>query len=336
MTKKYGPWVSSIDAGSNPQLSAFWKRRLKMLTPASQTGHALTWRNLLWLVAAGSLLILLPTFQAFPAKAGEDGKESGDKERLIVEKLEGADVIIIRGKKKDVAAAEKAISGKKPAETGRQEKKAGPRELKYANGVTFWIGKFNFGGSHNIDEVKKLITEKKYKLLNTFDDDGDGKQYIYKFASSDGNSFSMNFSMPLDDVSSWEDYLQKQEEQQQERFDKINQAIISGKYRLLDVELMQIHVCRDVESGKQFKVNHYGAGTDRDEAFPTSDHGDFIPPVKPTSWKEHLQAIRDGKRELLESESLNHYIYEMTADDGTKLIFTYGGSRPLNKIPVEK
>jgi hypothetical protein len=55
--------------------------------------------------------------------------------------------------------------------------------------------------------------------------------------------------------------------------------------------------------------------------------------VKQTSWQEHLDAIREGKRELLELETVNSYTYEMTADDGTKVIFQYGGGNPLTAAP---
>jgi hypothetical protein len=99
---------------------------------------------------------------------------------------------------------------------------------------------------------------------------------------------------------------------------------------------MQTHLCRDVESDKKFKVQRIGVGTERDKAFPRSDFGEIPPSVKETSWKEHLEKIREGKRELLESDSVDDYTYEMTADDGTKFIFTYGGDGPLKKMPEKK
>jgi hypothetical protein len=70
MTNQYGPWASLIDAGGNPQLSAFWRRRLTMLVLTSRTSPTLSRRNLLWLVAAAVLTLVLPTFR--PA-VGQDG-----------------------------------------------------------------------------------------------------------------------------------------------------------------------------------------------------------------------------------------------------------------------
>ena len=45
MTNPYGPWATAIDAGRNPQLSSFWRQRLTMLVPASQTSPVLSRRK---------------------------------------------------------------------------------------------------------------------------------------------------------------------------------------------------------------------------------------------------------------------------------------------------
>jgi hypothetical protein len=70
MQNQYGPWTTSLSAGGNPQLSAFWRRRLTMLVPASRTPQSLSSRNVLWLTAAAVLMILLPTVR-FAAAADE-------------------------------------------------------------------------------------------------------------------------------------------------------------------------------------------------------------------------------------------------------------------------
>jgi hypothetical protein len=71
MKNKYGPWATLIDIGGNPQLSAFWKRRLKMLVPASRTSPVLSRRNLSLLTAAGILACILPTVFFTPVAAQE-------------------------------------------------------------------------------------------------------------------------------------------------------------------------------------------------------------------------------------------------------------------------
>ena len=179
--------------------------------------------------------------------------------------------------------------------------------------------------------MHKLIAEKKYKFIKVFEGTEGEKQYVYQFSFSDGSSMNTNFSMPLNNVSSWDDYQRKVEEQRQQRHEKINQAIAAGRFRLLNVELMQLHLCRDVASKQKFKVQRIPLADGRELAFPRGDYGPIPPSVQETTWKEHLQAIREGKRELLSSETSNSYTYEMLADDGTKILFNYGGGEPLKK-----
>ena len=89
MANKYGPWATLIDVGGNPQLSAFWKRRLKMLVPASRTSLVLSRRNLSQLAAAGILACLLPTVFFTTAAAQEKkpaDKQSQENGAMITEK----------------------------------------------------------------------------------------------------------------------------------------------------------------------------------------------------------------------------------------------------------
>ena len=69
---QYGPWATSIDAGGNPQLNTFWRRRLVMLVPTSQARPVLSRRNVLWLAAATVLMSALPLFYSRPAAAEEE------------------------------------------------------------------------------------------------------------------------------------------------------------------------------------------------------------------------------------------------------------------------
>src|SRR5208337_3997093 len=158
------------------------------------------------------------------------------------------------------------------------------------------------------------------------------KEYVYRFAFSDGSSVATNFSISLENVSSWDDYQQKAAEQRQQRHEKINQAIAAGRFRLINLEVMQVHLCRDVATDRKFKVQRIPRGGGKDMAFPRADYSTIEPGLKETTWQEHLQAIREGKRELLILETTNSYTYEMISDDGTKLLFNYGGMEPLKKM----
>ncbi|MGD0655888.1 MAG: hypothetical protein ABSA16_16245 [Thermoguttaceae bacterium] len=318
MLNKFGPWATLIDAGGRPQLSAFWRRRLVMLVPASKTSPVLSRRNLLWLCTAGVLMFILPTVRSVSAAADDqkpaaEAKASTNSAPVADEKTE-----------------------KKPADAGEEKEleKSSPKPWKMSNGETMWESHGSSGPPIK-DEIRKLIAEKKYKFLSVFEDNNGDKQYVYRFNFSDGSNTGMNFSMRLEDVSSWDDYQRKQDEQRQLRHDRINQAIASGKFRLINVEAMQVHLCRDAKSKQEFKVQRIPIRDGKEIALPRGDYGKIPPSVMETSWQEHLELIRQGKRELLELETVNNYTYEMTADDGTKIIFNYGGQEPL-KMPEKK
>ena len=239
-----------------------------------------------------------------------------------------------RNTKRAVAEEEPAISqaaATKPAESPAKVEKDGPKPWKLPNGTTMWESVGSFGTPIN-KEVNKLIAEKKYSFLKDFEGPNGEKQYVYSFTFSDGSSAATNFSMSLDNVSSWDDYQRKAEEQRQRRHEKINQAIAAGRFRLINLEVMQVHLCRDVATDQKFKVQRIPLGGGKEMAFPRADYSAVPSGLKQSTWQEHLQAIRDGKRELLGLETTNNYTYEMISDDGTKIIFNYGGKEPLKKL----
>ena len=79
MTNPYGPWATAINAGQNPQLSAFWRQRLTMLVPTSQTSPVLSRRTLMLLGVSAVLLGVMPTLQSAPAIATEDNSPAETK-----------------------------------------------------------------------------------------------------------------------------------------------------------------------------------------------------------------------------------------------------------------
>jgi hypothetical protein len=80
MSNRYGPWATSIGAFGNPQLSAFWRRRLLMLAPTSRASLVLSRRSFACLIAAGSMLIGVPTFRVGTAAADEDKSAKAAKD----------------------------------------------------------------------------------------------------------------------------------------------------------------------------------------------------------------------------------------------------------------
>lgn len=71
MHRPFGPWATLINAGRNPQLSTFWKRRLGMLLCVSGARRDLSRRQVLLLAAAALVVGLAPTLRALPARAAQ-------------------------------------------------------------------------------------------------------------------------------------------------------------------------------------------------------------------------------------------------------------------------
>ena len=186
------------------------------------------------------------------------------------------------------------------------------------------------------EEMKQLIARKKYELVRTLEKGG-RKRYEYRFTFADGEHDTQTFSLPLKNVASWEDYWQKKEDREKQRQDKINRAISSGKFRLLDVEAISIHICRDADSDRKLRVQRLVGPDGKDEALVYPEVADVTKHENPwEKWPDHLQAVRQGKRVLLDLEILKSYTYEITLDDGSTTIFNYGGGRPLEKLTAEE
>ena len=209
--------------------------------------------------------------------------------------------------------------------------------------VVSMTGVFTLTDSNNVEDakkkaaaklsdMKKLIAEKDYEFVKTFKGTGGGKQYVYQFELSDGRKERMNFSLPLENVSSWEDYHEKATQQRLEREKLIAESIKDGRLRLIDVDVMLVHVCRDV-AGEEVLVQRIALPDGRviASARPPKVTEGATHAYPEATWMEHLQAIRDGKRELLDVQTTKSYSYEITLPDGSTTIFNYGGEGRLDE-----
>lgn len=183
-------------------------------------------------------------------------------------------------------------------------------------------------------EMKELIARKKYTLLSSFENEFTGEtEYVYKFASADGTSHAMNFSMRLDDVSSWDDYQQKKKEQTRHYREQVNKAIEAGRYRLIDQDVYLLHICMDRETKKKLRVQRLRSPNGEDDAlyrpYDSAEENKAVTMPR-SSWQEHLRAVRDGKLDLLDVELTPNYKYEMIFEDGSKRFFHYAGGLPLD------
>ena len=193
------------------------------------------------------------------------------------------------------------------------------------------------------EEMKQLIAQKKYKLIKTLEKRG-RKSYVYQFTFADGERDTQTFSIPLEDVASWEDYwkmkheeLQKKQEQEEQRLKKIYRAIAAGKFRMLDSKASLTHICRDADSNQTLWVSRLVKPDGKDEALIYRELVEGTPHENPwEKWQDHLQAIRQGKRVLLDLRVVKKYIYEVTLDDGSTTTYDYGGGQPLEKLSAEE
>jgi hypothetical protein len=193
------------------------------------------------------------------------------------------------------------------------------------------------------EEMKQLLAQKKYDFIKAYEFEG-RKQYVYKFTLADGSHTGMNFSMPLDNVVSWEDYKQKEEQNEKQRQEQINKALAAGRFRLIDVDLMLLHICREVATNQKYRIQRIPIPDLKERSlhrqialYRSFDIGaeEKTTTMPQTSWQDHLDAVRDGKWELLSEETISTYQYEVVLDDGSKTIFRYGGGKPLEK-PIAK
>jgi hypothetical protein len=178
---------------------------------------------------------------------------------------------------------------------------------------------------HN-EEMKKLIAEKKYEFLKTGKNSEGDVDYSYRFTFADGSQNTQSFDMRLENITSWDDYHQKCDE-------RLQKAIAAGKFRLVDAKPVLSHICHDVGTQEKYNVLYLPRPNSDDVAYitPAAAEGDgngpeYVPlSYRETTWQEHLAAVREGKREILDVKNLVRYFYEITLEDGSKTIFTYGG-----------
>ena len=181
-------------------------------------------------------------------------------------------------------------------------------------------------------EIKQLVARKKYKFVRTIDFPDGNKANVYYFRLSDGTRVKWKQGPPrLEEVASWDEYERKSHEYARQRGKDIAKAIASGKARLINFILTEIHVCRDIESTQKVDVLRVQPGCPEEGTddfacvYPGGMQeyerpGDHV--FKTTSWRDHLKAIRDGKRELLDVRIVKRGVFETVREDGSKLVFS--------------
>lgn len=182
------------------------------------------------------------------------------------------------------------------------------------------------------EEMKELLAQKKgYRLVKAYRQEKEGGSiYKYKFTFADGSQEIKEFGIPLENVTSWVDFLKKREEEEDYRHEQINRAIVAGRYRLKHVETLYKFTCRDAGSEEKYQVRFlplpkgkqmaliWPIDTDDQQQEPTSKK---TWKEQKTTWKEHLESVRKGEREILSDDTTKIYYYEMVLEDGSKTYF---------------
>ena len=189
------------------------------------------------------------------------------------------------------------------------------------------------------DELDRLIGQKRYKLIGTSETPA-GTLHRYSFVFSDGVTRELSFFLPLEAVKSVADYNQKHEEYESKRQAAMQKALVQGRYRLVNIESILSHMCVDVATGKKIRVlkttlldgREIATAAEVKEPAHQPSTSEWQETQYETTWQEHLDSIKAGRRKLLDAEVTKNYWYEMTLEDGSKTIFSYGGQEPLEKM----
>ncbi len=201
------------------------------------------------------------------------------------------------------------------------------------------------------EEMKKLVDRGEYKFINSYlspctpliSPSGVTKTYIYKFTLANGEEFHWNFICPLEQVASWDEYrlkkverLAKIKERFRQRSEATREAIAAGRVRLIEIIDVEVHICTDLNSGKKLRVQRVVLpwGQELAAISPYPSTGAVGTRSHSTSWQDHLTAIDNGTRELIERKIRKLYKYEATLADGSTA--TYGGGPPPEKEKLKK
>ena len=107
----FGPWATTLDAGTSAGLSTFWKKRMAMLAPTRKTLPGVSPRAILPLLLAAAATLAAPTFYLSPAPAAPP--ESSNNAEAATNST-APDV-----PKKETEAADNAIAGRPAPQAGQ-------------------------------------------------------------------------------------------------------------------------------------------------------------------------------------------------------------------------
>ncbi len=185
------------------------------------------------------------------------------------------------------------------------------------------------------DEIGQAILDGKYKLMQEHDLPNSPTLYGY-YIELPNDSTGTAFVVPLEKFESWEQFRALEDEVRRKHSQMCDEAIDAGRYRLVDADVFLSHVCREAETGEEIVCQRV-LSTIKDiepKAIITSwpRNMDVEREMIETTWQDHLDAIVDGSRELINTALINSYVYELILSDGRVVRWSTGGG---NKPPLD-
>ncbi len=167
------------------------------------------------------------------------------------------------------------------------------------------------------EEMPQAIVDGKYTFRKEYNNPYGGPvAYIYSIDLPSG-PLNWAFDVPLEKFESWEQFEDLEEEARRKYSQMCDEAIEAGRYRLVDVKAELSHICREVETGEEIFCQRLPGDSEPTayiQPWPLKLNGRTK--TIQTTWQDHLDAIADGSRELIEPFICSIYIYELTLSDG--------------------
>jgi hypothetical protein len=177
-----------------------------------------------------------------------------------------------------------------------------------------------------VKEWSDAIRAKVYQFVREYEDRDGEQQYEYAIKLANGQEEKLSGTVRLEEVSSWDEWNQRQQVIQEHRCVEFLEAVKAGSARIAADDVIIVHVCMDEELGKRIEVFRklLPDGTLSASIWDSPLGSSQV--CRKTSWEEHLGALSKGKRKLMEVRATAVFTYEYPGADGTMKRYSMAGS----------
>lgn len=166
------------------------------------------------------------------------------------------------------------------------------------------------------------VNAKKYRLVREEDTPDGRHRYYYMLTLADGTEVPASGTVRLEETNGWDEWQKKQHELAVQESQQFQQAIGEGKARIVADDLYVKYVCKDAASGRTVEVMKF-AGADGKAVAMISEPGADM--SQHTSWQEHLDALSEGRRVLVQVVATPGFTYEYQNAEGKTVRHSCGG-----------